>query len=53
MNRGKDIEKEIDGYVKGKINSDRFFYLPIRIKLLHEEALFKDIIKNWVKNYLT
>lgn len=39
--------------LNGKINSDRFFYLPIRIKLLHEEALFKDIIKNWVKNYLT
>lgn len=39
--------------LNGKINSDRFFYLPIRIKLLHEETLFKDIIKNWVKNYLT
>lgn len=37
----------------GKINSDKLFYLPIRIKLIKEEAFFNDIIRNWVKNYLT
>lgn len=39
--------------LNGKINSDKLFYLPIRIKLLKEEVFFNDIIRNWVKNYLT
>lgn len=39
--------------LNGKINSDKLFYLPIRIKLIKEEVFFKDIIRNWVKNYLT
>lgn len=39
--------------LNGKINSDKLFYLPIRIKLIKEEVFFNDIIRNWVKNYLT
>lgn len=39
--------------LNGKINSDKLFYLPIRIKIIKEEVFFNDIIRNWVKNYLT
>ena len=37
--------------LNGKINSDKLFYLPIRIKLLKEEVFFNDTIRNWVKNH--
>lgn len=39
--------------LNGKINSDKLFYLPIRIKIIKEEVFFNDTIRNWVKNYLT
>lgn len=39
--------------LNGKINSEKLFYLPIRINLINEETFFNDTIRNWVKNYFT
>lgn len=37
--------------LKGKVNADNLYYLPIQSKFVSEKEKFDSLVVNWVKNY--